>query len=276
MPNALVGFQQRETGALPISVGTSLAIEGLRVPKIPAYDYLWVNLRTLYRNLLQSAETWVRDVTDPQTVAEVLLDELEHIHDAVLTITGGRVKPQWYLSAPETLVKVLPDAIIRAPKTDLQKHVAMLCDKALDIVVNTIGRHNVMFFRPLLEGPGRTLCLTHVPSDLLSHRKFEELMLLESQTGTIKQYAQFNTKLSNGKELSNIPFNGFTLSIFGDNNVLLYQAPGKIRRAILEIATKYDWTPMTTRDKIRYGISAIRGDEFGKQSLLNMLSKTTY
>ena len=275
MPNILAGFQQRETGALPVSVGTSLAIEGLREPNLPPFDYLWINLRTLYRNLLASAENWVRDAADPFTVANVMVEEMEHIRDAVLTITGGRIHVQWYLSAPETLVKVLPDAIIRAPKTDLQKHVAMLGDTAINEVVKNIGKENVMFFRPLLEGPGRTLCLTHVPSDLLSHRKFEELMLLESHTGKIKQHAAFNTKFSNGSELSNIPFNGFTLSIFGDNNVLLYQAPGKIRRAVLEIATKYDWTPLTTREKIRYGIGAMR-DEFGKQTLLNMLSKTTY
>lgn len=275
MPNILAGFQQRETGALPVSVGTSLAIEGLREPNLPPFDYLWINLRTLYRNLLASVENWVRDSADPYTVANIMVEEMEHIRDAVMTITGGRIHTQWYLSAPETLVKILPDAIIRAPKTDLQKHVAMLCDAALAEVIKHVGKENVMFFRPLLEGPGRTLCLTHVPSDLLSYRKFEELMLLESHTGKIKQHAAFNTKFSNGSELSNIPFNGFTLSIFGDNNVLLYQAPGKIRRAVLEIATKYDWTPLTTREKIRYGIGSIR-DEFGKQTLLNMLSKTTY
>lgn len=275
MSNVLAGFQQRETGVLPISVGTSMAIEGLRVEGLPPFDYLWINLRTLYRNLLACVETWVRDATDPYTVANIMMEEMEHVRDAVMALTGGRIQVQWYLSAPETLAKVLPDAIIRAPKTDLQKHMAALSDKAMDTVIKNIGVNNVMFFRPLLKGPGRTLCLTHVPSDLLSYKSFEELMLLESHTGKIKRYAEFNTKFSNGSELKHMPFNGFTLSIFGDNNVLLYQAPGKIRRAVLEIAAKYDWTPITTREKMRYGIGSMR-DEFGKQSLLNMLSKTTH
>jgi len=275
MLGTLADFQRRDTGNLPVSVGTSLAIEGLQASGLPPFDYVWVNLRTLYRNLIASVDTATRDMADPYTVGQVMVEEMEHIRDAVLTLTQGRIHVQWYLSNPATLVKALPDAIIRSPQTDLQKHVDQLCNAALEYVVKTVGKEHVLQFSPLLQGPGRTLALTHMPTDLLNHRSFAELMLLESHTGKIKRYAEFNTKFTNGSDLTHIPYNGFTLTIFGDNNVLLRQAPGKLRKAILDIAQKYNWTAMTTREKIRYGISNIT-DTYAKQALLGMLSKTTY
>ena len=269
-----LGLQNREVGALPISLGTSSAIEGLRQPHLPHYDYLWVNLWSLHRNIIQAVDTATRDSVSPDMVREVMYDEMGHIHDAVTTLTGGRVTPQWYVSPAETLSRVLPEAIIRSPQTDLQKHIYNLTQATIDPILKRLGEH-VMVFRPLLEGPGSTLLLTHYPTDLLGRTKFKDLMLLESYTGKIKQFAEFNTKLTGSSELTNMPFNGFTLSVFGDNNVLLRQMPSKMRRVVMDVAKKYAWTPMTSREKMLYGINSIT-DEYGKQYLKKVLSKTTY
>lgn len=270
------GFESRETGALPISVGTSLAIEALQQPHQPGYDYLWINLRTLYRNLIGAVTTQTRDAASPEMVAEVLLDEIQHIYTAVQGISQGKITPQFYTSEPQFLASVMPEAIIRSPQTDLQKLNAFLADTAIGIMRQKMGKDTVMRFTPVLAGTGRTLLLTHYATDLLGHRNFKELLLLESNTGKIKRYADFNTKLTDGsKILTNMPFNGFTLSVFGDNNVVLRQMPAKIRQAVIGIADKYRWTPITTRDKIRFGIESI-SDEFGKKFLKNVLLKTKY
>jgi hypothetical protein len=269
------GFESREVGTLPVSVGTSLAIEALTQPHQPHFDYLWINVRTLYRNLIESVTTQTRDAASPAIVAEVLLDEISHINTAVQNIFQGRITPQLYVSEPQFLVSVLPEAILRSPQTDLQKLNAFLADSALDLIRQQLGKDAIMRFTPVLAGTGRTVLLTHFATDLLGHRNFKELMLLESHTGKIKRYAEFNTKLTDGKTLTNMPFNGFTLCVFGDGNVVMRQMPPKIRKVVLELADKYRWTPITTRDKIRFGIDSIK-DEFGKKFLRNVLSKTKY
>lgn len=270
-----LGLQRREVGELPVSVGTSLAIEGLRQPNLPDYDYLWINLRTLYRNIQQAVDIPTRDSMTPKMVQDVMLDEMNHIHDAVTVLSGGRITPQWYVSEPTTLARILPEAIIRSPQTDLQKMVYDLCEQAVAPIVKLLGA-DALVFRPLLHGAGRTLLLTHYPTDLLGQRTFKELMLLESHTGKIKRPLEFNTKLTGSQdEVRQLPFNGFTLSVFGDNNVLLRQMPIKMRTLVLEVAKKYNWSPMTTRDKIAMSIGTIR-DELGKQYLRKVLSKTTY
>lgn len=268
------GLQRREVGKLPVSVGTSLAIEGLQQPHLPQYDHLWINLRTLYRNIQQAVDIPTRDSMTPDMVQDVMIDEMNHISEAMAVITGGRVSPQWYVSEPNTLVRILPEAIIRSPQTDLQKMMYNLSEAAIAPIVKML-KDKALVFRPVLHGPGRTLLLTHYPTDLLGRRNFAELMLLESHTGKIKQYAEFSSKLTDGRELNWLPFNGFTLSVFGDNNVLLRQMPQKMRNLVLEIAKKYKWTPMTTRAKMTMDLGFIR-DELGKQYLRKVLSKTTH
>lgn len=268
------GLQRREVGKLPVSVGTSLAIEGLQQPHLPQYDHLWINLRTLYRNIQQAVDIPTRDSMTPDMVQDVMIDEMNHISEAMAVITGGRVSPQWYVSEPNTLVRILPEAIIRSPQTDLQKMMYNLSEAAIAPIVKML-KDKALVFRPVLHGPGRTLLLTHYPTDLLGRRNFAELMLLESHTGKIKQYAEFSSKLTDGRELNWLPFNGFTLSVFGDNNVLLRQMPQKMRNLVLDIAKKYKWTPMTTRAKMTMDLGFIR-DELGKQYLRKVLSKTTH
>lgn len=269
------GFTRREVGILPVSIGTSLAIEGLQSHNIPKYDNLWINVRTIYRNLIASVDTATRDSASPDDVAAAMLDDIQHVNEGVFTITQGRVVPVYYLSAPETLANVLPEAIVRSPQTPLQKATAELSEAAIRIVVKELGDKNVLRFRPILSGTGVTLLLTHFPTDLLGRKNFAELMLLESHTGKIKRYAEFNSKLTSGNSLAQLPFNGFILTMFGDNNVLLKQAPPKIRAMVLELADKYRWTPVTTRDKIKYSIDSVR-DAFSKQFLQKVLSKTKY
>lgn len=268
------GFTQREVGVLPISVGTSTAIEGLQIPKIPVYDALWINLGTLYRNVIQSVTTTTRDSASPIDVARAMLEDMSHLESAVSAITKNKIVPRYYLSHAELMAKVLPEAIVRAPQTPLQIAQAQLSHMAIREVTKVLGTE-LMQFKPVLVGTGRVLLLTHYATDLLGRKNFQELMLLESHTGKIKQYAEFNTKLTDGNELTNMPFNGFTLSVFGDNNVILRQQPRKIRLAVIDLAKQRNWTAVTTRDRIMFSIQSM-SDAVGKQYLANILSKTKY
>lgn len=54
-----------------------------------------------------------------------------------------------------------------------------------------------------------------------------------------------------------MPFREDLLQIFGDNE---HFRPGdpKVRKELLEIAKKYNWTAVTTFDKLMYGIEKMQ------------------
>lgn len=271
---SLRDFSLREMGAIPISIGTSLAIEALRQPNVPNYDALWVNLRTLFRNLMSCVPTHVRDDANDREVAEVLEEEMGHISEAVSILSNGTKPVKWYITKPETLSKILPDAIIRAPKTPLQKSQAALCDAALGRLLAKYQKE-IQVFSPIMYGQGKAMVLTHFPEDLLSRKHFAEMYLLESHTGKIKEHDAFNTKLGDIDQFPKLPFNGFTLTVFGDKQVLIYQMPNKIRTMVLEVAKKAAWTPMTTKDRMLLTLNNIK-NQYDREVLKSILMKCKY
>lgn len=271
---SLRDFSVREMGAIPVSIGTSLAIEALRQPNVPNYDALWVNLRTLFRNLMSCVPTHVRDDANDRDVAEVLEEEMGHIAEAVSILGNGTKQVKWYITKPETLSKILPDAIIRAPKTPLQKSQAALCDAALSRLL-TKYQKDIQVFSTTLYGQGKVMLLTHYPEDLLSRKHFSEMYLLESHTGKIKGHEAFNTKLGDIDDFPKMPFNGFTLTVFGDKQVLIYQMPGKIRSTVLEIAKKANWTTMTSKDRMLLSLTGVK-NQYDREVLKSILMKCKY
>jgi hypothetical protein len=94
---------------------------------------------------------------------------------------------------------------------------------------------------------------------------------LESHTGAIKNPAEWNTKLTGGaKELSNIPFNRFTLQLFGDNGHMFLSGPLRLREIVLGIAKRDHWTSVTTSERVSFGIRNIPND-IDRGSLMKLL-----
>ena len=125
---------------------------------------------------------------------------------------------------------------------------------------------NVQFFDFEIEGRHPdSLIMTHLPVDLLARYRFSRLELLESHTGKIKGPAEWNTKLTNGKELANIPFNSFTLQLFGDNGNMFSPQSISIRRVLLEAAQKWGWTNVSGMERVRDTIGKIANDHHREQ-----------
>src|SRR5690606_9561418 len=99
--------------------------------------------------------------------------------------------------------------------------------------------NDVRYYDVYIEGKFQdTMLLTHIPVDLLSADRFSKLVLLESHTGAIKPHLSWYTKLTNGKELFRMPFNRFTLQVFGDNGVHFAPMPMKMKQAVKDISEK--------------------------------------
>lgn len=287
MDAILRGVTEREIGGLPLSIGTSFAIESacgilqdrdeegnpIPTPPKPApiknVKELWVNTRTLFRNLFGAIPKETKEVVLPKYLVMALQEEMQVIDATIQKIAGDAVKVVYYMCTYEGLPKKFPKAQIKEPTTDKQKVYWALEQNTCRLLTNShpeIRRFNVD-----IEGNHPdAFILSHCVVDLLSRHSFRSLQLLESHTGKIKPHTQWSSKLSNGKELTNIPFNRMTLQVFGDGPVFFSPMPIKVRKAILDIATQYKWTAVTTKDKMIYGIKQMH-DHFSRQFFLDLL-----
>lgn len=278
-------LSERTIGQLPLSVATSLAIESalgihpeIQVTEAPIKHYteFWVNLKTLYRNMVGSLQPDALNMVLGVPMGEEIRSEMDRI-DSVIGDEYG-VKVVYYACNYNHLQTSHPNARLRMDTTAKQKLFTKTMIDALQHVITAeqppahlkIESRVRVFDREIKPKTSvKTLILTHVPLDLCSAKHFGELTLLESHTGAIKEKAQWYTKYLNGKDLARIPFREDLLQIFGDNETF-HPYPIEQRRELLEVAENYKWTSLTTLDKIRYSIEQLKNPYF-KAKLRAML-----
>lgn len=273
---------RRAVGEYPISIGTSLAIETLKPGS--QYGSLWINLRTLFRNIWDALEGEDRKLIlsgvsgglrtpNGKSVISALADTLEEELHRLWQVTEGRIdKITLYHREYGDILGRFPHSILLVPNTPLQKLNRSIMVETIDEVLRRrIGLSIDVDRGSQLKGePVKALIMTNYPVDLLSRTAFVKLRLIESYTGAIKTRSQWNTKLTDGKLMPRIPFNDFTIQVFGDGNVLFRAYPKKVRVAILELAEKYKWTTMTTKEKIRQNL-AWMNDRYAAEQLKRLL-----
>lgn len=253
---------QREVGStIPVSIPTAAALES--ITEWP--QSLWINTRTLMRNLLSSMETTTRDELRALDIYAVIKIEMDIITKVVEELSRQSTSLVFYCCNYSDLTSQLPNAKMRAIRTTLQEHLVKLEN---DVLKSLLKDGGVREFKTKIDGKDAdALILTHHCLDLLWANTFRRLRLLESHTGNIKTKTQWYTKLTNGKELPEMPFNKFTLQVYGDNNVVLSQSDRSMRSMVTEMASKNRWSSVTTLDKIRFNINGLK-DHFAKTILL--------
>lgn len=251
--NALEILSQREVGTVPLSIGTSVPIETLMKNKdLEKEGYrLFINLRTLIRNLFSSLPTAYQDMITPGAAAATILEEIQQIKRLVPAFV-----PTVYHLEYRDLKHVLPRSQLRPPETTLQKiHQAQQNDIIRLLTSKQTTLIQTFPTTQLQVALGsRGLLITHMPVDLLSYPKFSSLELLESYTGAIKGRSEWHTKLTGGKNNARIPFTGVSLTIFGDNGQLLKPYSIKERNIVKRIAEKLKWTSVTSSLEFRIGL----------------------
>lgn len=265
---------ERATGYFPLSIATSLALEGAIGihPDHPAGPKLlkdfsghWVNVKTLFRNYYEA----IGKEQIPTVNQKDLIDSFRQELEAYLEISAeqGQHKFKTVLYCPDYvgLKQRLPHAILRTDSTPNQ----VLYSKSMITVLGEIIKNEKELIKlyPLKitdPQPSNTLMLTHYPYDLLT-KAFDALELLESHTGSIKDRSRWYTKFYNGKELPMIPFREGFLSVFGDNQ--LFRPIGMAyRKTLVDLGKKYDWSFATSLDKVNYGLSTLK-DKFLAEQL---------
>jgi hypothetical protein len=266
------GIAERAVGQYPISIATSLAIESANGihPEIPVssapileYEELWVNVRTLFRNFMGSLEKVTAGVVHPEEIADSLDDEMEQISQIIAESSGGRCRVIYYVSNYGRLEQRYSFAVVRRDNTPKQMEYTAIQTKTIAMMLeaNKTRPHPILVFErkliPANQPTPKVLLLTHYAFDLLSAKAFRSLTLLESHTGRLKDRALWYTKYSNGRDLVMLPFREDLLQIFGDSETFRPMDP-KLRKEIIDIATRFHWTSVTTTDKVRLGIEFIQ------------------
>lgn len=265
---------EREVGAIPVSIGTSLAFEGLlgihsEQPKQPtepnSIRAVWVNLRTLARNLYASMPSEDAKAMNYADAVEVLLGEVN-----VLPIALGQIgwpgKVVFYMPSKNGPKWMFPHAAFKDAAKDKddkpkKRTPNQLAYEEYERFVSIELLHRMQAEHiPVLEidikpptTEGTVALLTHTPHELLWKPLFGRLLLLESHTGKLKAYHTWYTKLNTIKEDTPLPFNEFTLQVFGDGQIIDGQSR-KIREELKDMAQKKRWSGVTTTDKFYHDI----------------------
>lgn len=260
----MIKATDRRIGFYPISIATSLALEGAmhtgEYDDPSAKDFplrgkvLFVNMRTLYRNVYNAFGSTDHPYLKTDTIIEALSEDMTGIVDAV-----KRGEPEcevkFYYCTYKSLNKILGELNYynrgsddpKDNSTAKQKHYRELevsmfeaLEEAKEDLPSSIILEEFDFY---LESKKPTVLLTHLPTDLLSEDKMPSCLLLESHTGKVKGRNEWASKLY-GKP-KNIPFSKMTLSVFGDGQIIAPQPP-KFRKKLLELGAKFRWDHRTS------------------------------
>ena len=261
----------RTVSGFHLSIGTSLAFESLflhrqtsydpnylppQMVNLTQYDECWINLSTMFRNMVGSITKEAYLHTKEESFVETLLEEIELIEDLFRGEGHDLIQPVFYYMDYQKLKTSLPKQLRwRDDKTDNQRAYNHMHDKVLKLLrkkTDLIPEFNTEIRPPK---PTRSLIITHQGYDLLSFRHFDKLTLLESHTGKLKERNLWYTKYApvGEADLSNIPFQRKLFLIFGDKN-LIQPSDFKLRKQITEIAVQRQWTSHTTEAKVMFDL----------------------
>lgn len=263
----LESIHDRATSGFPVSISTGLALESIFQPRQAVYDperkppnqidisqyqEFWVNIATLFRNVVAASTREIVLNHSLDEVVSVVEQEIEVINSLFSHEGNNLCKPVYYIVDYKQVTNGLHHSIkLREDSTVDQKALSLLLTR----VENTLLKHTdeILTFKPEII-PSKSvdaLMLTHMPYDLLSHKRFHRLDLLESNTGKLKKKHVWNSKYYPvGKaDMSHLPFMKMLLMVFGDRP-LIHPGIFKLRDSILQTSVKRGWTPVTTRDKV--------------------------
>lgn len=271
---AIQAIDEREKGTqIPISIATALAIESSlgimpehETPDAPILKAgaLYINLRTLFRNLMGSIDKEQRGVISPEDLSFAMINEMQAIETAIIKGSNGHCETVFYVCSYLGVPRRYPYATLKENKTKTSaQEIAWLTEEhALKALLEFGGSQDIRLYDLDFDQDERNVfIITHYPIDLLNRYRFRALSLLESHTGAIKPPVQWYTKLTNGKELSHIPFDRMTLQVFGDGVTFLGQGI-KTKRQLQELGAAKKWTSVTTKDLMASHIKQLKDPTF--------------
>lgn len=255
LAKAIQGDEVTE-GQYQVSIGTSLALETLFginenvKPTNPLpytqYDNLFVNIRTLVRNLYGAVSKELKVQWSAQHYLKKVLEELRNIPLIISDQSHEKLSVIYYFCDYHSLAREYPHAILKKGREQVS-----LYDNIEAYVIDNVkrlakqGKLNIMICDVKVPIPEeRNLILTHYPVDLVPYATSRNLDLIESHTGAIKNRHKWYTKLK-GKDMERIPFSRKTIQIFGDGRTFS-GVPPKQKKMVMDFSESNRWNQTTT------------------------------
>lgn len=269
-------MNNRTLGTLPISVGTAMAIEALQNAPMQRYQSFLINIRTVIRNAREAFE----ELPTEDDLYEATRTDILGIAQA---LAGMNLKTfldlKFYYPSYSSLPRLFPLAKLK--ETDPKKMVGPREQKAKertildnDVIKRILEEFDKLIARvdssiPQFGGDG--LIITHHPVDLVTTESYHRLHLLESHTGAIKNYTSFNTKLTGGSEMPNMPLNKLTIQIFGDKAVNFLSHAMGVKNEVRQLANTIPWSSASTHSFVAMSIRKLPSDLPERAVLLKMI-----
>lgn len=256
---------EREKGAFPLSIATSLAIEGGGGvhPDHPTGENIFrgksgifINLRTLIRNILGSVSSADKYNQTGEDVYDVLLSEIITIRGIFERQFESETPLLFYSMDYNSLDRRFKKMLFKDVTTDKQRQLALIENTALealkkDVEADEHQYSDIVFLDSIFHHDGRDhILFSASPVDLLSLPRGEFAGLLESHTGNFKTKEMYYTKFKDSSGSERIPFDQCMIQIFGDSSNLFLCQTKQIRDKLRQIAEKYQWTAYTTKERV--------------------------
>ena len=279
-----IDHQDVTQGKYALSIGTSLAFETLfgindNIPPtnplpFKSYGYVLINVRTLIRNMYGAVQKQLKAEWSGAKYYEKVKEELDMIPLVLSNQSHDKMTAIYYIPSYKSLRKKFPQALWRGTgsKAYAKQHYEVIEQYCIAQLTAASIRGEVNIAMVDVDLPPidkRSVILTHLPVDLLSYLKGNMVDLIETHTGVIKPKRQWYTKL-NGKGLEQIPFDVWSIQVFGDGKQFA-GLPPKYRNAIIEFGTKNNWNQTTTAVLIKAQIQNRFPDKDIKNELLKFL-----
>lgn len=280
-------LNERPMSSYPVSIGTAMALEKfgkgegqyydentqIQEVDLGQYQEFWINLFTIFRNIHSAVKSDQQAQLTPSAIATAMADELNVIDAMAARLAPKTIICYYTSSYSESAMKhAFAYAQLRGDTTELQRAYTKLAGDTITEFYKryrTLRRHQNFSLMISPQGRPTAIILTHMPIDLLCHKQFARLELLESHTGVIKPKTLWYTKYLDGKEkCQRIPWDRRFLQIFGDK-MSFKPLDIRVRTEILKIAVDNKWTQTTTEDRIDLGIKLIR-DPYALQVISKM------
>lgn len=246
----------RALGSLEMSVGTSLAFEGELINQINRTDSVSINLRTLVRNAHEAYEKDDKEAFDVERVSKDVESDIVLIGKWLEANRKARpITMSIYLPTYRDLNSRFPKATLWTPTTDKQKKKEALIKGVTERLAKKYSKHITLCNSKLPDFQGNGIVLTHHVVDLIDINGTGRLHLLESYTGVLKPFTAWHTKLTNGGDLYNIPFNRLTIQVFGDKSTNFASSSHGIKELVKRIAKDGSWTSASTLSRVRGSIN---------------------
>lgn len=262
---------ERTKGTLPISVGTALALEVLTQTPMHKYHSFLINLRTIVRNARQAYDSYT------PTVKELYEASKEDIVGLAEFIVSLKLKTdlelKFYYPSYTNLPTIFPLAKLKNVEltgNPNQKAIAKLDDEVIKKLLVDFGNNITKVNSIIPRFAGQGLIITHHPVDLVTTDAYARLNLLESHTGTIKNYTLFYTKLTGSDTMTNIPFNKLTIQIFGDKSINFYSQSTAVKNEVRQLADTAHWSSASPPSMVQRSIRSLKNTP-EKAILLKMI-----